>query len=363
MNQLLPGKDIGSQANVLILGGEALFGETLSSWQVHSPQTRIINEYGPTETVVGCCTYEVPQGVNISGPVPIGRPIANTRHYILDRYLQPVAIGVAGELYIGGDGVARGYLFRPELTREKFIPDPFSTDPESRLYKSGDLCRYLPDGNIEYMGRMDHQVNIRGYRIELGEIEAVLKEYPQVRDSVVLARMDRPQDKQLAAYIVLKPSKTFVKSDLRSFLAERLPDYMLPSAFVILDAFPLTENGKVDRSALPAPDAFGDFGDGDYVAPRSPGEEIMANIWAELLGRKKVSIHDNFFEIGGHSLLATQVISRVIEAFQVELPLRSLFEAPTIVDLVERIETIRWVAKNQPISDTIETDYEEQGRL
>jgi acyl carrier protein len=240
---------------------------------------------------------------------------------------------VPGELHIGGVGLARGYLNRPELTAERFIPNPFSDEPNARLYKTGDLARYLPDGNIEFLGRMDHQVKIRGFRVELGEIEAVLGQHPTVRETVVMAREDVLGEKRLVAYVVPNQAQAPPISELHHFLKEKLPEYMVPAAFVFLDALPLTPNGKVDRRALPAPDRSRPELGRTFVAPRTFVEEGLARIWAEVLRLERVGIHDNFFELGGHSLLATQVISRMCDAFQVELPLRSLFEAPTVADL------------------------------
>jgi acyl carrier protein len=253
--------------------------------------------------------------------------------YILDRHLQPLPVGVAGELHIGGDGLARGYLNRPQLTSEKFIPHPFSDDPSARLYKTGDLVRYLSDGNIEFMGRIDHQIKIRGFRIELGEIEVVLVGYFGVNLAVVMAREDRPGDTRLVAYVVPKVGQELSVQNLRSFLKQKLPDYMVPAAFVVLESLPLTPNGKVDRLGLPAPDRTRPEPEETYVAPRSPVEEALAEIWGQVLGLDQVGINDNFFELGGHSLLATQVISRVINTFRVKVPLRSLFQAPTVADM------------------------------
>jgi acyl carrier protein len=280
------------------------------------------------------------------GPVPIGRPIANTQVYLLDPHLQPVPIGVPGELYIGGHGVARGYLNRPELTAERFIVDPFRDEPQARLYKTGDLARYTSDGHIEFLGRLDHQVKLRGYRIELGEIEAVLTQHTAVRESVVLAREDVPGARGLVAYIIPRQAPPPTTRELRSFLQAKLPNYMVPSTFVMLAALPLTPNGKVDRRALPAPDQERPLLEEAFVAPRTPVEEALAGIWADVLGLTQVGIHDHFLELGGHSLLATQIIARLREAFQVELPLRSLFEAPTVADQAEYIETVRWAAQH-----------------
>jgi acyl carrier protein len=274
---------------------------------------------------------------------PIGRPIANTQAYILDRHLQLVPIRVPGELHIGGVGLARGYLNSPDLTEEKFIPNPFSNDPDSRLYKTGDLCRYLPDGNIDFLGRFDHQVKVHGYRVELGEIEAAMEQSPAVQEVVVLAREDEPGDKRLVAYVVPNeaPSPTVSElrpQELRHFLKQKLPDYMVPSIFVMLDTLPLTPNGKVDRRALPAPDWTRPDLEEAFVAPRTPVEETLAGIWGTVLGLEQIGVYDNFFELGGHSLLATRVISRIRNTFQVELPLRCIFETPTITQLAVEIE-------------------------
>jgi amino acid adenylation domain-containing protein len=299
---------------------------------------KLRNQYGPSEShVVSAFT---PAGSPSSWPQlpPIGQPIANTKIYILDPYQECVPIGVIGELCISGDGLTRGYLHRPELTAEKFIPNPFSEEPGARLYKTGDLARYLPDGNIEFLGRLDHQVKIRGFRVELEEVETVLAQHPKVREAVVLAREDTPGDKRLVAYVVPRQEPAPTINELRSFLKEKLPEYMIPSAFVLLDALPLTPNGKIDRNALPVPDHNRPELEVNFVAPRTPLEEIIAEIWAEVLKVEKVGIHDNFFDLGGHSLLATQVMSRLREALRVDLPLRALFEAPTIVELAFRIE-------------------------
>ena len=325
----------------LLIGGEKLSVPHVRRAQEALLGTQIINGYGPTENTTFTCCYFIPQDLPPdTTSIPIGRPISNTQVYILDEYLQPVPIGVPGELYTGGDGLARGYLNRPDLTAEKFIPDSFSTEPGARLYKTGDRARYLPDGNIEFLGRIDHQVKIRGFRIELGEIESILKQHEAVRDVVVMAREDVPGDKRLVAYIVPEKEKTPFVSVLRQYLKEKLPEYMIPNSFVTLDTFPLTPNGKVDRNALPAPEHTRPKLEETYVAPRTEIERTLVAIWQEVLHLKKVGIHDNFFEIGGYSLLAIQVISRINKAFQVDLPLPPFFENPTISGLSKTIEKV-----------------------
>ncbi|HET6977262.1 MAG TPA: amino acid adenylation domain-containing protein [Pyrinomonadaceae bacterium] len=302
---------------------------------------RLMNVYGPTETTVTNTVYEV-NGVAAheeAVSVPIGRPIANTQLYILDDQQQPLPVGVGGELHIGTDSLARGYLNRPQQTAEKFIPNPFSDEPGARLYKTGDVARFLSDGNVEFLGRVDHQVKVRGFRIELGEIEAVLTTHDDVREVVVIAREDAPGDKRVVAYVV--PERELKTSELRNFVLERLPEHMCPSAFVILEAFPLTSNGKVNRRALPAPDHAPNQQGENFVAPRTPVEDLLAGIWADVLSLRQVGIDDDFFELGGHSLLATQLMSRLREAFSIEIPLRQLFESPTIAELAQHIETAR----------------------
>ncbi|WP_445246414.1 amino acid adenylation domain-containing protein, partial [Microcoleus sp. OTE_8_concoct_300] len=327
----------GSHQMKILCGGEALSRELAN--QLLEKGASLWNLYGPTETTIWSTIYKVD---NTDGTVDLGRPIANTQIYLLDEHLQPVPVGVPGELYIGGAGLARGYLNRPELTAQKFIVNPWSQDPNARLYKTGDLARYQSDGNIEYLGRMDHQVKMRGFRIELGEIEAVLSQHPVVQQSVAIVREDIPGNQQLVAYLIThKEQAPPNASELRNFLKQQLPEYMAPSAFVTLDSLPLTPNGKIDRRALPAPDTSRPFGEKGYVAPQTPVEEMLARIWAQVLAVKEVSIHDNFFDLGGHSLLATQLISRVRDTFNVEFPLRGLFDSPTVASLSERLEELR----------------------
>jgi len=323
-----------------------------------SLQCRLSNHYGPSETHV--VTAHVLSRSSNEWPTlpPIGRPIDNTNIYILDRNLQPVPVGVTGELYIGGANVCRGYLDRPELTAEKFIPDPFSETPGERIYRSGDLARYLSNGDIEFLGRMDHQVKIRGYRIEIGEVETTLRAHPQILEAVVCARDDARGEKQLVAYCVIEGGGQVESeaSEVRNYLRELLPDYMLPSSFVFLDRLPMTPTGKVDRRALPAPKPGDLERNRVYVAPRTPTEETIAAIWASVLRLPKVGVEDNFFEMGGHSLLTTQVISRIRQALAVEIPVRTLFERPTISALAESIETILWLTHS---NDHERHDYEQ----
>jgi acyl carrier protein len=257
--------------------------------------------------------------------------------YLLDEGLNPVPVGMEGELYIGGDGLARGYLNRPDLTAERFIPDPFSKTPGARLYKTGDRARRLPDGAIQFLGRNDFQVKLRGFRVELGEIETVLTSHPGVKEAVATVREEG--EKRLVGYIVAKEPAP-APHELRRFLRERLPEYMVPSTFVFMDRLPLTPNGKLDRRALPVPEQTRPELEETFVAPRTPVEERVAGIWAEVLGLERVGVYDNFFNLGGHSLLATQVVSRVREAFQVETPLRVFFETPTVAGLAVAVEEV-----------------------
>jgi len=318
----------------VVCSGEALpvdlqerFFETLD--------TELHNLYGPTEASVDVSFWECRKGSEHRS-VPIGRPIANTQLYVLERGGRPSPTGAAGELHIGGVGLARGYLGRPALTAEKFVPDPFSADPGARLYRTGDLARHLADGQIEFLGRIDHQVKVRGFRIELGEIEAVLAEHASVEEALVLAREFGGGDKRLVAYVVAAAGSAVAAGELREHLRGRLPDYMLPSAFVMLDSLPLTPNGKLDRRALPEPEQA--RAEGVHLAPRTPTEEMLCAVFAQVLGVEQVGVEESFFELGGHSLLATQVISRVREAFGVELALREFFKRPTVEGLAAAVD-------------------------
>ncbi|MFN6449694.1 MAG: amino acid adenylation domain-containing protein, partial [Nostoc sp. DedSLP05] len=319
----------------IIVGGEACSAELIRQW---SAGRNFFNGYGPTEATV-CAT--IAKCTEDDEKISIGKAIANTKVYILDENLQLVPVGVPGELHIGGVGLARGYLNRPELTQEKFIPNPFDRNRRAgeRLYKTGDLARYLPDGNIEYLGRIDNQIKIRGFRIELGEIEAILSEYTGVRENVVVAREDIPGEKRLVAYFVSQLEQTPTTNELRIFLKEKLPQYMVPSAFVRLELLPLTPNGKVDRKALPVPDSQNTQLAVSFVAPRTPVEKVLADIWANALHIEKVGVLDNFFDLGGHSLSTIRVMSQINETFQIKLPLRHLFTAPTIAELAYTIES------------------------
>jgi acyl-coenzyme A synthetase/AMP-(fatty) acid ligase/acyl carrier protein len=322
--QLSPEQAAG-RTRAFIIGGENLLPEHIAFWQKHAPQTALINEYGPTETVVGCCVHRIGDDEPTAAAIPIGRPIINTQLYILDERLRPMPIGVTGELYVGGAGVARGYLNRPELTAERFLPNPFSAEAGARLYKTGDLARYFPNGDIEFRGRTDHQVKIRGFRIELGEIESVLGQHQAIRESVVVAREDVPGNKSLVAYLVTAEEESAVSpSELRSFLLGKLPDYMIPSSFVLLDALPLTPNGKVDRRALPDPDQTRFTSDETYEPPRTPIESLIAEIWQDVLHVGRVGVRDNFFDLGGHSLLCLPVMMRLEKRLGVRVTPRDL---------------------------------------
>ena len=322
----------------LISTGEALAPELCRRWLEIYPHIPILNAYGATECSDDVTHYPIYQPLAATVlRIPVGRPVDNMRQYVFDRHLAPVPIGVCGEVYFGGVGVGRGYLGDPQHTAEVFIADPFGSEPGARLYKTGDLARYLPDGNLDFLGRIDHQVKVRGFRIELGEIETALREHPSIRDTVVLTHEAQPGNKQIVAYVVARLHPAPSPNELRSFLKEKLPNYMFPSTFILLEAMPLTSNGKVDRHALPEPGITAFVPATNFVAPRTPVEKMLADIWASILALELVGIYDNFFELGGHSLLATQLVSRVRDTFLVELPLRNLFEAPTVADLAEII--------------------------
>ncbi|MFL6261088.1 MAG: amino acid adenylation domain-containing protein [Thermoanaerobaculia bacterium] len=324
---------------LLVLGGEASRREWTEELLSAGTECAVLNHYGPTETTVGALTRRATagEGMDLFRTLPIGRPIANARAYLLDRHLRPAPVMAPGQLYIAGAGVARGYLGRPDLTAERFVPDPFSTVPGGRMYRTGDLARGAADGTVEFLGRSDFQVKVRGYRIELEEIEAALAQHPAVAQAVVVTRERTPGELRLAACLVARERGALDLQDLRAFLGDRLPGYMIPASFAILDFLPLTRNGKVDRAALAAREDEGDSAR-EHVAPRNVFEEVLAQIWEGALGRTGIGVFDDFFKLGGHSLLATQVLSRIREAFQVDLPLRSLFDAPVLGRLAAEIE-------------------------
>jgi amino acid adenylation domain-containing protein len=330
--ELIPVADYPALRSILV-GGETCSAEHAAGW---CAGRLFFNAYAPTEATIYATAMLCSAGERQRPS--IGRPIANMRVYILDAHQEPVPVGATGELYIGGVGVARGYLNRPELTAERFLQDPFADEADARMYKTGDLGRWLPDGTIEFLGRNDFQIKIRGFRIELGEIEARLIEHGGVREAVVVPREDVPGEKRLVGYVVFRTSGEV--GTVRTYLKQWLPEYMVPSALVVLDKLPLTANGKVDRKALPAPEGRPE-GMEEYVAPRTPTEEVLAGIWAEVLRVERVGIHEDFFELGGHSLLATRVITRVREKLKIELPLRAMFESPTVMELAERSEEAR----------------------
>ncbi|MBD2362842.1 amino acid adenylation domain-containing protein [Anabaena minutissima FACHB-250] len=323
----------------LIAGGDVLSMYHVKKVLEELPDCQLINGYGPTENTTFTCCHQITIDDLTKDSIPIGRPIANTQVYILDDALQLVPIGIAGELYIGGDGLARGYLNQPDLTAEKFIQNPFSNDPNSRLYKTGDRVRWLPDGTIEFLGRTDFQVKIRGFRVELGEIEAILAQHPSVRSVVVLVQEYQPEDKRLVAYFTkVENFGTVTPGELRHFLQQKLPNYMIPSAFILLEQLPLNGNGKVDRKALPTVENICIDVDSNLNSPQTPTEKTLAAIWTDVLGMS-VGIFQPFLEVGGHSLHSTQIISRVRDCFGVELPVYAVLEASTIARLSQWIES------------------------
>ena len=334
----------------LVLGGDVCPWSLIQRINTLAPRTVVFNHYGPTEATVGAitCRIDVNEAGQAGAAVPLGVPLGNVRAYILDTRLRPTSIGVAGELHIGGRGVARGYINRPDATAEKFVADPFSEEPGARLYKTGDRARYLSDGQIEFLGRADDQVKIHGYRVEPGEIEVALRAHAAIASCVVMARQDSPGDRKLVAYVVPHDGQVPPAAELRSFLSDRLPEYMTPSAFVFLDRLPLTSNGKVDRRALPAPDYARHSHERRVVEPRTAAEETLAKIWSGVLGVDPIGVNDNFFELGGDSILSIQIIARANQA-GLRLSPRQLFQHQTIAELAAVVGTVATATAEQGI--------------
>ena len=341
----------------LLAGGDVLSVPHVQKFLQTVENCQLINGYGPTENTTFTCCHPIIAPLQPDVSIPIGRPIANTQVYILDKNLQSVSIGEAGELFIGGDGLARGYLNRPDITAEKFISHSFDGNLATRLYKTGDLARYLPDGNIEFLGRIDNQVKIRGFRIELGEIEREIAQHPDVREIVVLARQDEAGEKQLTAYIVPHYNSGYTHNKLRGFLQQRLPNYMVPSAFVMLESLPLTVNGKVDRHKLPAPSRERPQLEQAYIAAQTDLERLLAGILSELLKIDRVGIDDNFFDLGATSISILQVAARVKQELGIELPAVKLFQYSTIGSLANYLDSNQ---NSQPSSDKLQNRAQRQ---
>ncbi|MEO7766780.1 MAG: amino acid adenylation domain-containing protein, partial [Ferruginibacter sp.] len=319
---------------LLVFGGEALQTDLVEEILSSGTPCRVVNHYGPTETTIGKLLHEVKHGISYNKTIPIGKPFSNTKSYVLSKQMQLCPVGIPGQLFLSGDGVARGYFNNEVLTKEKFIADTFSKEPGLKMYGTGDLVKWLEDGNIEFIGRVDDQVKIRGYRIELGEIETVLQQSSLVSQAVVLAREDKQGNKRLVAFIV--PQEQFDRDGIIAYLKDLLPEYMIPLVFMELDALPLTANGKINRKSLPDPDAA-ELLSGQFTAPRNEAEEKLAAIWQDILEVDQVGIHDDFFELGGHSLLAVRLISAIRKAFVVEMPIGDIFDHPTVALLAARI--------------------------
>ncbi len=335
-------QNVPASVKTTIVGGESPSLEKLVTWsRLVKHQTKFMNVYGPTETTITSTYFEIlleVENVSKLKNISIGKPLANTEIYVLDANLQLVQPGIPGEIYIGAAGLARGYLGRPELTAEKFIPHPFSAIPGTRLYKTGDQARYLPDGAIEFLGRVDQQVKIRGNRVELSEIESVLALHPAIRQSIVVAHEEITGVKYLVAYVVLRREQMASVNILQSYVSQHLPNYMVPSAFVFLDKLPLTSNGKIDRHTLPIPEQTRPVMQSNFVAARTPLEELIITAWSRVLGIDQLGVYDNFFALGGHSLLAMQILSQLRTTFSVEVPIHRFLETPTVAQLAELLQ-------------------------
>ena len=348
-----PTRNALARLQTLLLGGEAL-PLNLARRLKESFKGTLLNMYGPTETTVWSTTWQLPSD-HAPARISVGRPIANTQIYIVDPDLRRVPVGIAGELLIGGVGVARGYLGRDQLTAERFIPNPFlqPSHATALLYRTGDLARYLPDGNIELLGRIDYQVKIRGHRVELGEIEALLNEHPGVRESIVMLRQPTNVDQNLVAYLIPRDGQKPTREELRRYSREKLPDYMVPAHFIFMTAFPQTPNRKIDRNAFPSPETETRELQEDITHPQTEVQVALSAIWKELLRVQNVGLKDNFFEAGGHSMLAMQLVARVRKRLKVELPLRNVFEHQTLGELAETIEALLWSASPKPESPSV----------
>jgi amino acid adenylation domain-containing protein len=346
---------------LVLTASEPLLSDLPRKWMSELKNSdRLINMFGQTETSGIVTTYPIACSDDEHETiVPIGQPLTSTQAYVLDSQQRPVPLGAIGEICVSGATVARGYLHQPELTAEKFVPNPFSTETGGRLYRTGDLGRYMTDGNIAFISRMDQQVKIRGFRVELNEVDSVLNSHTAVREALVIAREDTPGEKRLIAYVVPSPGAAPTASNLQAFVSKKLPNYMVPASFVFLDTLPRTPTGKVNRAALPAPSQDRPELVESFVAPRTPTEELLVEIWAELLHVEQVGIHDNFFHLGGHSLLAMQVISKVCKTLQVQLPVRSFFEVATVAELAKLIDTMRWTRQSQQDPSENNDEYEQ----
>ena len=338
-------------------GGEAASPHLFQSLIDRYPQLDVVHVYGPTETTTFATCHPMRAPLQLGDSVPIGAPMDNTRAYVLDAALQPVPVGVPGKLYLAGSGLARGYLQRPGLTAERFVANPFSTG--ERMYRTGDRVRWLDGGVLDYLGRTDHQVKLRGFRIELGEIEAALLSQSDVAQACVIVREDHPGQQQLVGYAVPAVGHELSAATLRKTLGSHLPEYMVPAAIVVLDTLPLTPNGKLDRKALPAPD----FTSISQRGPRTPQEQLLAKLFAEVLGLERIGIDDSFFDLGGHSLLATRLVSRIRATLDIEIPIRALFETPTVATLAPKLgmsATRRAALQPQRRPDVVPLSYAQQ---